>query len=255
VTQVRRTERRRRRRASPVRRLQPFWFLSVVVLGLLSVGIGFLASWNALYPHRVSVLGNHVVSKDAILERARVDYAKNMWLQRTGPMVARIESIPYIDKAWIHRRLPDIMTVTVTERAPYAFVDAAGGRLTVDHDLRVLQLGAPDTLSRLPAFRIGSEQIPAPGAFINDAGLQSLRTVTDAMLAAHLDPASLELDRFGDATAMLHNGIRVLLGDQQGMNEKIALIEPILAQVERGKRPVVAIDLRAITTPVVVYGK
>jgi hypothetical protein len=75
------------------------------------------------------------------------------------------------------------------------------------------------------------------------------------MLAAHLEPKLLWLDRYNDATVILRNGIRVLLGDEQGMAQKIALIDPIFVQVDRGKRRVVAIDLRALTTPVVVYGR
>jgi cell division protein FtsQ len=247
---------KRRRRPSPVRRLQPFWLLWIVALGIGVAAATFLTSWSALYPHTVDVVGNRVVSRDEILARASIDYQKNMWLQNASAMGSRIDAIPYIATASVHRRLPDTLVIYVTERVPYAFLDAGGSRAIVDHELRVLQDGVPAALSTgLPSFRIRAAQPLAPGTFVTDASAQTLRANADALLSAHLDPATLELDRFGDVTVRLRNGIYVLLGDQEKMDEKVRLIEPILTQVDRGKRPVVAIDLRAVNTPVVVYGK
>ncbi len=247
---------KRRRRPSPVRRLQPFWLLWLVALGAGVAAATFLTTWSALYPHTVDVLGNRVVSRDEILARAAVDYQKNMWLQSASAMESRVDAIPYVKSTTVHRRPPDTLVVDVTERVPYAFLDVGDSRVTVDHDLRALQTGEPEALSTsLPAFRIRAAQPPAPGTFVTDAGAQTLRANTDALLAAHLDPATLELDRFGDVTVRLRNGMYILLGDQEKMAQKIALIDPILTQVDRGKRPVVAIDLRAVNTPVVVYGK
>jgi cell division protein FtsQ len=247
---------RKRRRPSAVQRLQPFWFLLVVIAAALGVGATYLTSWSALYPHTVVVQGNRVVPRALILDRARIDLSKNMWLQDTASMVARIEAIPYIDNASVHRRPPDSMQIVVTERTPYAFVDAGGSRVTVDHDLRVLQRSQPPALaSSLPVLEAQGASLPAPGTFLNGGNLQALRGIADMMLAAHLEPKLLWLDRYNDATVILRNGIRVLLGDEQGMAQKIALIGPIFVQVDRGKRRVVAIDLRALTTPVVVYGR
>jgi cell division septal protein FtsQ len=246
----------KRRRPSTVRRLQPFWFLLLLALGALAVGVGFLASWNELYPRAVDVVGNRVVGSNEIVQSAGIDHSKNMWLQSTAAMSARIEGIPYIETADVHRRAPDTIVIAVTERTPYAFLDSPGFRVTVDHDLRVLQRGEPVEVPKgLPIFEVASARALTPGTFVSDPSVLTMRSVADTMHAARLDPATLQLDRFGDATAILRSGIRVLLGDEQSMGQKIALIQPILAQVGRGKRPVVAIDLRALTTPVVVYGR
>ena len=101
----------RRRRASPARQLRPFWFLIAVLAVLVVLGAYVLASWPALYPHTIEVNGNRTVAKDAIVERARVDLARNMWLQNTHAMAARIESLPYIDRAFVHRRPKTIAAV------------------------------------------------------------------------------------------------------------------------------------------------
>jgi hypothetical protein len=93
------------------------------------------------------------------------------------------------------------------------------------------------------------------GTFIDDPDLKTLVGDADAIAAARLDARSLGFDRFGDVTVQLRNGITVLLGDRNGSEAKVALIRPILEKVDRGKRKVAAIDLRALTTPVVVYAK
>jgi cell division protein FtsQ len=246
----------RRRRASPARRLRPFWFLIAVIAVLAAMGGYVLASLPALYPHTVEVDGNRTVAKETILEHAQISLTKNMWLQNTHAMAARIEAIPYIDRAEVHRRPPDTLIIMVTERTPYAFVDDGAVRLTIDHTLRVLQDGAPPGADdALPAFAIVLPQAPAVGAFINDPDLQSLVGDADAIAAAHLDARTLRYDRFGDVTVQLRNGITVMLGDRVGSEQKIPLIKPILDKVDRGKRKVAAIDLRALTTPVVVYAK
>jgi cell division protein FtsQ len=249
-------EQTRRRRASPARRLRPFWFLIAIAVVLAGIGAYVLATWPALYPHTVEVEGNTIVPKETIVQSAAIDFEKNMWLQNTHAMAARIESIPYIDRATIHRRPPDAMIISVTERTPYAFVDDRGERVTIDHALRVLQNGEPSGLANaLPAFELALPQAALVGATIDDPDLQALESDADALAAAHVDARSLSFDRFGDVTVQLRNGITVLLGDRSGSEQKIALIRPILEKVERGKRRVAALDLRAMTTPVVVYAK
>ena len=246
----------RRRRASPGRRLRPFWFLIAVIVVLAVIGGYLLASWPALYPHTVEVDGNRTVSKETIIGHAHINFAANMWLQNTAAMAARIESIPYIDQTYVHRRPPDMLVITVTERTPYALVDYGGERFTIDHALRVLQDGVPPEFAgSLPAFTIVLPQAPVVGQFIVDPDLLALVPDADALAAAHLDARSLGYDRFGDVTVQLRNHVAVLLGDRSGSVPKISLIRPILDKVDRGKRRVTAVDLRALTTPVVVYAK
>ncbi|HUA09702.1 MAG TPA: FtsQ-type POTRA domain-containing protein [Candidatus Acidoferrales bacterium] len=234
----------KRRRATAAQRLRPFWLLIALVALLCLAGGYFLATWPALRPHRVEVVGNRVVSESAILQSAQIDYGENMWLQNAHGMAARIEAIPYIDSASIRRMLPSTLVITVTERAPYALIVDGGSLVTVDHTLRVLQQGVPLGMEdALPAFSVGLSDAPP------------LVGILDALLAADLKPRTIGFDRFGDVTVTLRSGIRVLLGDRSGSVQKVEYIKPILDKVDRGPRKVAAIDLRALTTPVVVYAK
>ncbi len=246
---------RRRRRKSPARRLRPFWFLVLVLLALGAAGAYWLISWPALDPRAIDVGGNRVVSRQVILDAARVDPQRNMWLQSTHAMVARIDAIPYIATAWVHRHPPGTLDIGVTERVPYALVDDGGMQVTIDRALRVLQNGAPDAANPLPVLHVTLDSPPQPGSTLNGAATAALSKIADAAQAAHLAVASLAYDRYGDVTMVLTSHVRVLLGDATQLQRRLEMVAPILAQVDRGRRHVTTVDLRAITTPVVVYGR
>jgi cell division protein FtsQ len=233
----------KRRRATPAQRLRPFWFLIAIVVALLIAG-GYLFSLShTFYPHTIDVSGNRVVSKDAILEAAQIELNRNIWLQNTAAMTKRIEAIPFIDTAAVHRYLPGTISIEVKERTPFAVLDTGGTRNLVDHTMRVLRAAGPDDAT-FPVLVAKNEQ---------DA--QTLAVALEAALIAHLEPTSLDLDKYGDVEMTLHGGVRVYLGDPTTVAQKVTLVQPILTKVERGNRRVAALDLRAMTTPVVVYAK
>lgn len=223
---------------------------------VIALGAGyFFATWPALRPHGVLVYGNHVVPSSEITAKAAVAPDTNVWLQNTHAMAKRIETIPYVAVASVHRRPPAAVVIDVTEREPYAVVAANGQLVIVDRDLRVL---APmdGAHIELPKFALGStKNALEPGTFMDDATLRRLRADQTALADAHISPDALTTDRYGELVATLHSGVRLLLGDDEDLSKKIPLIDPILEQLQRAKRPIAAIDLRAPGTPIVVYKK
>lgn len=245
----------RRRKASAASRLRPFWILILLVL-VAALGAGyFFATWPALRPHGVLVYGNRVVPSSEISAKAAVVPDTNVWLQNTHAMAKRVETIPYIGVASVHRRPPSAVIIDVTEREPYAVVAANGQYVIVDRDLRVLQqTGGPRF--ELPTMTIGTTKSSLdPGTFMEDATLRRLRADENMLVDAHVSPDALTTDHYGELVATLHSGVRLLLGDDEDLAKKIPLIDPILQQLQRANRPIAAIDLRAPGTPIVVYKK
>lgn len=232
-----------RRRPSAARRLRPFWFLIVMLIVLLGVGVYLFARWPAFEPHTIEVEGNTVVGKDAILQSAQINLLQNIWLQNTHAMAERIEAIPYIDTAVVHRQPPGTIVIVVTERVPFAVLDTDGTQEVVDRTLRILRGAGPQD-RQLPVLVVH-----------HDENARALADAAREAQAAHLVPESLAYDRFGDLTMTMRDGIAVLFGDPSTVPQKAPLVEPILEKVDRGKRRVTAIDLRALTTPVVIYAR
>lgn len=241
----------RRRRKSAATRLRPFWFLIAVLAVLAGFGVYWLATWPALRPHTVRVQGNHVVSSDAIIKAAHIDLQRNVWLQNGSAMSARVAAIPYIASATVRRIPPSTIHIDVTERTPFAVVETASEPVVVDRELRVLQKAPAH--ADLPAIVAPSLPGAVPGTFLTDPAVMQLRTDLEDLRAGGVDAVRVSDDRFGDAQAVLRDGVVVLFGDETDFKKKIALVEPILEQVGRKHRPIATIDLRALRTPVVVY--
>jgi cell division protein FtsQ len=221
---------------------------------VLAAGAVLFARWPALRPRNVEVGATTVVSRDDVLAKAAIDPGVNIWLQNTGAMRQRIETIPYVKEAFITRVPPADVHITIVERAPYAVLVSGTMQALADHDLRVLGPVQPNDAT-LPRFTLAQPLPGGPGTFVTDSATLSLRADNDALAAAHVDAATLAHDTYGDLIVTLHNGIRVLFGEERELTKTIPLVKPILDQVGRKGRPIDAIDLRAAATPVVVYKK
>lgn len=246
-----RSEKTRRSKASAAARLRPFWaliILGVFVVAALSV---FCITWPGFAPRAVTVGGNKVVPRAEIVGRAGVSTHLNLWLQNPHAIATRIEAIPYVERADVHRVPPATIAIWVTERSPFAILRSGDDEAVIDRTLRVLGPVPPGIA--LPVFELGNVRLPDPGTFVTSPRAAALRNDYDALVGAHVIPVSLRFDRFGGLVATMSDGIRVLLGDDDDLSTKLRLIDPILAQVVRKSRRVAAVDLRAPGTPVIVY--
>jgi cell division protein FtsQ len=236
-----------------VARLRPFWVLFAIAVVAVAVLGTFAVFWPGFDPKEVEITGNRVVTRADILAQADIAPDRNLWLQSGRAIQRRIERIPYIATAHVHRFFPASVLIDVTERTPFAIVHDADAKALVDHDLRVLESPVTAASSQLPVLTVRGYFDVEPGKFLNVPAVLTLRDAYDTMVAAHVVPTALALDRFGGLVATVRGNIQVLLGDGDDLNKKLALVDPILAQIVRKQRHVAAIDLRAPNTPVLVY--
>jgi cell division septal protein FtsQ len=241
----------RRSRSSAAARLRPFWPLIIVGIVVVAGLVAFCVTWPGFAPKAVTVGGNSVVPRAEIVDRAGVSTHLNLWLQNPHAIASRVEAIPYVERAAVHRVPPATIAIWVTERTPFAILRGGSDEAVVDRKLRVLGPVPPGIV--LPFFDLGSASLPDPGAFVTTPRAVALRKDYDALVGAHVIPVSLGFDRFGGLVATMSDGIKVLLGDDDDLDSKLRLIDPILAQIVRKARRVAAVDLRAPGTPVLVY--
>jgi len=223
-----------------------------VLVGILAVaGLGVAATWPGFDPKQISVSGNHRVAGVQILQRAAIAPHVTIWLQNTGAMRRRIEAIPYIATASVHRVPPASIAIAVSERVPYALVRSDEDEALVDHAMRVLEPATLDATLPVLVLRPGLDL--TPGTFIKSRDAVALRAADDAMGARQIVPAQLEFDRYGGLVVTLHSGLRLLLGSDNDLGQKLTLAGAIISQVVGKRQHVSAIDLRAPGTPVLVY--
>jgi cell division septal protein FtsQ len=242
----------RRKQKSFAARVRPFSWIIVLIAIAAGAAAYWGATWSGFYPSHVAVVGNRTVSKQDILARAQLGMHRNIWLQSMRAAAQRIETLPNVKQAQIHRSLPSSVRIIIVERRPYAVLQTLGGSAVLDHELRVLEPAAlPE--APVPTFIVKSSVIPEAGAFMRDRYVRRLRDDFDALARAHVVVRLLRYDRFGDLVAVMPSGVRLLLGDDMDLARKATMVGPVLSQVAANGRRIAAVDLRSPRTPVVVY--
>jgi hypothetical protein len=242
----------RRTKPSMAGRVRTFW----VVAALLLCGTFVLAVAIANAPQlRVRIVDASVpaggpVSKSAVIAAAHIDPDANLWLLNTAAIRRRLETIPYVATAAVHRaQFPQpAVSFEVTLREPTGCVRSAGGTVTIDATARVLQLGC--VAGVLPLVDIGGGPAAAPGATLTTPEID--RLLADARaIGEHIPVRIVRRDRFGGLEAVDSRGVVLRFGADADLAAKLALVEPI--RNSAGERPLRAIDLRAPATPIVEF--
>jgi cell division protein FtsQ len=146
---------------------------------------------------------------------------------------ARLETIAWVERAHVERRLPGTILVRLTERTPFAIWQHNGRFSIIDRAGRVVTSETLDAFGPLPLL-VGA------GAQKDGAALHDL-------LAAHpeVQRRVQAMVRVGERrwNLRLHNGADVLLPEGQEA-PAIARLAELHAQHALLDRPLVAIDLR-----------
>jgi POTRA domain, FtsQ-type len=244
----------RRRKPSIAARIRPFWIVAALLGALLAWGGVWLAQapWFRIERVTINVPIGSPVSRDDVRAAARVATGANVWLLNPWGIRRRINAIPYVATATMRRgQLPQpFVDLTITVRRPSACVSGNGRVVTIDDTARVLQMGC--ATRNAVHIDAGRATIPAPGSTIGDQEIAHLLADVKILAGANLELRSLGRDRWGGLQAVDVSGVMLRFGEDDDLAKKAALVAPVRAGIG-GKRPILAIDLRAPETPTVEF--
>jgi cell division septal protein FtsQ len=113
------------RRTEGRKRLRVLTAVGVVVAGLLTAyGLSRSA---VLDVDRITIVGVNQVNPDFVLAAAGVAVGDPILYTDLGAVADRIERLPWVSDAVVTRSLPGDLMITVTERAPVAWIGLADG--------------------------------------------------------------------------------------------------------------------------------
>lgn len=240
---------RRRTKLSVFARLRVFWVFIAVLLPIAAYGGYRFATWPVFEPREILVAGNVHVSSAEIRRRAAIRLDANVWFLNKHAAEQRVEALPWVRAAQIHRALPAGVRIVVIEREPVACVVSNGATYLVDADAHVIESSCPSGEMLRVAFPpLGLQH---PGAVLDAALLQRMLADAATLRGAQLEPATVGLDRFRGLEARLRDGVLVRFGDDGDLGRKVGLVRPILAAYAARRRRVAIVDVRAPSTPVV----
>jgi hypothetical protein len=243
---------RRRTKTSIAGRVRIFWVIALLSACVVAaLGVAFAnAPQLRIRSIDANVPAGGPVTKSAVIAAAHIDPDANLWLLNTGAIRARLEAIPYVASAAVHRaQFPHpAVVLDVTLRAATGCVTTSNGTMTIDTTARVLQTGCVS--AALPQVDIGIGPAVAPGAILTAPDID--RLLADARaIGEHIPVRTVRRDRFGGLEAVDSRGVILKFGSDADLPAKLALVEPIRRSA--GGRPLRVIDLRTPTTPVVEF--
>ncbi len=219
-------------RGQLLRRLR--WVIAAAGALLLVAAVVGLLHTPLFSAQVVTVTGAHPHTSTAtIVAAAGLDHHPPLISTDPGATAKRVEALPFIAAAQVHRHWPDGVQIAVTERVPVVQMAGPGvSWSTLDGYGRTLQV-QPTRLPGLIVFIVHTAQGGIPPAAVGgslpspaSSGLKVCRT-----LPAAFSNQVVSVTMAPDATISmaLNSGITVQLGTATGLNIKYEDVAAIIA--------------------------
>ncbi len=224
-------------RSQSRRRWRRLWLGAAAVVLAALVVLVLHTPWFGV--RVVTVTGSHPHTSDAaIVAAAGLTGHPALISVDPGTTAGRIESLPFIATADVHRKWPDGISIAVTEREPvltmagpgagWAVLDASGRTLAISptRPLHLVALIVHAPSGPVPPLPVGGTLPPSA-----DAGLTVARTLPPAFAG---QVSSITTAPDGTVTLALDSGVVVLLGTDTDRSAKYEDIAAILANAAPG---------------------
>jgi cell division protein FtsQ len=182
----------------------------------------------------VTVTGVHPdTSEAAIVDAAGLQHHPPLVSVDPAPTAQKVEALPFIATAQVHRHWPDGVAIAVTERVPVATMAGPGGSWSVlDADGRTLAVQAtrPAGLVVLAVRTGASVAPPAPvGGTLGVEASYALTVCRTLPPAFSAQVTSVTGAPDGTVSMALDSGITVLLGADDDLHAKYEDVAAIIA--------------------------
>jgi len=250
VRTARFASRRREVRHQHAIRRRRVTFTVVVVLALASGG-WVLARSSLFALEGIEVTGTKLLTRAEVLQASGLHPGQSMLSLHTDRVLARIERIPLVREATVHRVPTSRIRITVVERVPAYVLETTESRWYIADDATLLG-DAPANDTRLPTIRIDTPLTADTGdrartpALLQALGLW--RALPNALKAGHptIDATVLA------GLTLIRTDYEIRFGTLDRMQEKLRAIGLVFDRVRRTHDRVVSLDVRSPSRPAAV---
>lgn len=204
-----------------------------------------------LKPEQIEVTGNHIVSRNAVLQSFALDRNRSVLRIPLDARRGQLEELPWVESASIQRILPNRIRVELTERTPIAFLRNGNELALIDahgvildrpdgEDLHFpIVTGLPDSVPREER----EKRMQTYQEFLRDADLvrsESSNRVSEVDLS---NPKDLRVVMTGLASATDSQAVTVHFGNTD-FTGKYRMLVDNFAQWQANAGRVQSIDLQ-----------
>jgi cell division protein FtsQ len=216
--------------------------LAFLAVSLFSAAIGLYTS-PLLRVQKIEVAGASAVSVDEVSSLARLN-GNSMLRLDLASAEERVETIPMVESARLERRWPQTIRVVIEERTPWAFWQAGSDRFVIDSEGVVLPGSVPLQNGPVISDLSGPLRL-SPGDRVDRDAVILARTLFERLpQALGLNVGALEYSPQQGLAITTDAGYRVVLGDSQNVDHKLAVWQAIEGRLGRETMAGHVLDLR-----------
>jgi cell division protein FtsQ len=221
------------------------WRRLIIVATIVVLVVGSTALYLSpvLRVQKVQVVGTTAVSQDEIRSLAQIN-DHSMLRVDLDAAERRVESIPIVQDARLERHWPQSVRISITERTPWALWQIGDAQYAIDSDGVVLPGTAPIANSPVIHDVTGQARL-TPGDHVDrDAVAVSKALLQRVPETLALTIGALEYTPQQGLALTTNAGYRVVVGDSQNLEYKLAVWKAIEERLGRGTMAGHVLDLR-----------
>ncbi len=219
--------------------------LALVLLAAVAIVVFSTSPAFFVYSDETRYVGLHLLTPEAVWQAAGIPDGLSVFFVHTGRIAQALRTLPEVKDVRVTLRIPNRLTIAITERAVRAAWTQAGATWWVDETGHVLAQAQGDIPA--DALRIAS-MVSAP----LQAGSDVSATAVRSALRYHERMPEITRFRYAEDTGlslMMPDGWPVHVGDDRDCELKLARLKALVEHfAQRGIRPVY-VDLRAPDAP------
>lgn len=226
-------------------------FAGAVLLFLAVAAAAFLNSPYFSVEH-VEVSGARYLSADEVRMIAGVPEGSNIFSVPVRDVEAKLKATPRIAKATVTRLFPQALLIEIEERGTAVQMPYAGYFIDIDAEGCAIAVAEAITDPDIPLLVGAKPTYVSVGEAVKPEGPVRLGAKVGQALAARKVPMLSEVDvsQPGNVVVRTSDGIKILLGAEEGIELRINVADSILASVREQGAKVDYIDVRVETRPV-----
>ncbi|WP_455090114.1 cell division protein FtsQ/DivIB [Peptoanaerobacter stomatis] len=228
-------------------------FFGILIIFIISVLFYLFSGRYSV--NKITVLGQTNLTKDKILELAKIDMNKNIYIMNIKTIEKNLVVNNYIQSATVRRKFPQEITISIVERIPVASIPVTSGYVIIDENATAISIVQDEKSVKKPIISGISisniklkDTIPVKDKDALENILKIIHLISSLDLLDNI--SYIDLKNYDDISMTTNTGMLVRFGNTDDMQYKVKVLNKILINLSTKGKTLGTIDMRFDTDPV-----